>query len=897
MLLLWPTGKVFATHNRAGEITYEQIGDLTIRMTLTTYTRTSSSMADRDSLEIQWGDGSSQWVRRVNGSGTVLPNDTKRNLYIAEHTYPGRATYTISMTDPNRNAGIINVNPPNSINVMFHIETTFTFLNPQFQGYNSSPVLLQPPIDIGCVGQLFVHNPNAYDADGDSLAYELIVPRQDRDLPVPNYLFPNQINPGPANLTNLNTTTGDFVWLTPQQAGEYNIAILIKEYRAGVLINTIIRDMQILILNCENRPPEIASIDEICVIAGDTVVFDVTATDPDRNPTQKVRLQAFGGPFAVAVNPATLQVAQGFQDHPLTGRFIWVTDCDHISDKYYNVIFKAEDNFFDTVGLSTLKTVRIKVSGPPPEGETIEVGTQEVLLGWDSPYPCEDASMDYFRGFSIWRKNSSNSFQPDTCMPSMAGKGYTRIASRVKTQESGRYIFRDNDIEKGRTYCYRIVPEFARLSSAGNPYNLVEGLPSDELCVALSRDVPIITRASVLETAPDGRIEVKWSKPLVPDLDTLTYPGPYTYRLLRGEGFDPAGFSPVPGATFTTDYFSEANDTVFVDQTGVHTIQSPYAYMVEFLTGNTLYGQTNPASTVFLSVVSTDRRNELSWDFSVPWENTRYEVYRRTETETDFSLLAETAETAYIDRNLDNGSEYCYYIRSIGTYGISQIEDPLFNLSQQLCGIPIDSVPPCSPDLTVTNDCSLAGDAVTEDLLFNLLRWNDPAVSCPDSRDVALYHIYFSTSRTGPFERVATIDNPRVTDLTHKGDLGLAGCYYITAVDSIGNESPPSDTVCVDNCPRYILPNTFTPNGDGYNDLFRPRLKRFIAFVDFKVYNRWGNLVFETSDPDLNWSGANSNGTELADGTYHYICRVFEQKLDGNLPVETSLSGFIELIR
>ncbi|HPN71744.1 MAG TPA: hypothetical protein PLZ32_19595, partial [Saprospiraceae bacterium] len=53
---------VFATHNRAGEITYEQIAANRIRMTLTTYTKTSSSAADRDSVEIVWGDGSSQWV-------------------------------------------------------------------------------------------------------------------------------------------------------------------------------------------------------------------------------------------------------------------------------------------------------------------------------------------------------------------------------------------------------------------------------------------------------------------------------------------------------------------------------------------------------------------------------------------------------------------------------------------------------------------------------------------------------------------------------------------------------------------------------------------------------------------------------------------------------------------
>lgn len=172
-----------ATHNRAGEIHIEQIGPLTIRATIITWTKASSVNADRDTLTINWGDGESQQVVRFNGpgippQGEVKPNDLKYNLYIAEHTYVGPATFRISMTDPNRIAGIINVNPPSSDNIPFHIETIYTFFNPQFGGENTTPYLLQPPIDNACVGKPFKHNPNAYDPDDDSLSYQLIVPLQ-----------------------------------------------------------------------------------------------------------------------------------------------------------------------------------------------------------------------------------------------------------------------------------------------------------------------------------------------------------------------------------------------------------------------------------------------------------------------------------------------------------------------------------------------------------------------------------------------------------------------------------------------------------------------------------------------------------------------------------------------
>ncbi|MGA1048799.1 MAG: gliding motility-associated C-terminal domain-containing protein, partial [Minisyncoccia bacterium] len=95
----------------------------------------------------------------------------------------------------------------------------------------------------------------------------------------------------------------------------------------------------------------------------------------------------------------------------------------------------------------------------------------------------------------------------------------------------------------------------------------------------------------------------------------------------------------------------------------------------------------------------------------------------------------------------------------------------------------------------------------------------------------------------------------------------LAGCYAISAFDFNGNESLPSSKVCIDNCPNYQLPNTFTPNGDGQNDLFTPYPFCFIEEVNFTVYNRWGQMVFKTNDPQLNWDGKNMNGADLPDAT------------------------------
>ncbi len=913
-LFLSSAGLLLATHNRAGEITVRQVGDcvnsLTVEATITTYTKASSRPADRDTLTICWGDGFCERVPRSNGpgnppQGVVLENDTKRNLYIARHTYPARGSYVISMTDPNRNGDILNVNFPSSDQVKFHIETRYTFPNPQFQGCNNTPVLLQPPVDIGCVGQVFTHNPNAYDPDGDSLSYHFTVPLQDVGLPVPNYVFPNLI-PSPNPLLNkltIDEVTGDIVWDAPQKAGEYNLAMIIVEYRAGIPIDTILRDMQILIEECENLPPVVTTpFDDICVIAGEVLEFDVEATAPISETNQLVRLTALGGPLEVPYNPATFTPATSlFEPDPVVKTFRWATSCEHISDQYYSVVFKATDNFFgDTSGLATLKTVRIKVVGPPPEDVRAQASAGAVTVSWAKPYACEDAADNYFRGFTVWRKLGSSSFPIDTCTPGLEGRGYTRLTNvPVMEEQDGRYVFFDSNVERGRTYCYRILGQFAKTTPGGQyTYNTVESLPSKEVCIQLNRDIPLLTNVSVLATgASDGEMEVCWSKPVAKDLDTLQNAGPYTYEVLRAEGLSPADgdFQPI-GISFTSPTFAGANDTCFVD-TGLDTRKGPYSYKVNFyVEGNVLLGATNPASSVFLSIAPTDNANVLSWEEKVPWDNFEYVVYRKN-PDGAFDSLATVMEPTFSDTGLVNGVEYCYRIKSAGSYGVEGVKPLLLNYSQEACGVPVDNIPPCPPTLEVINACNQNINCTDEEALKNTLIWVNPMDICPETDDVVGYRIYYAPFEGSDFSQVAAIDDSRLTEFDHKPELGIAGCYAVTAVDTFANESAFSNIVCVDNCPNYVLPNAFTPNGDGQNDLFKPFPFCFIDRVEINVFNRWGQVVFTTNDPQINWNGTNLQGKELEDGTYYYTCRYFERRVTGITPGPEVLSGYITLIR
>ena len=106
-IFLFLSLNIFATHNRAGQIIYKQISDLTYEITVITYTSTLPGAADRPQLDVQFGDGTVQTVGRCGQ--LYLPNNYKRNCYTTRHTYPGAGTYEIVMEDPNRNPGVINI--------------------------------------------------------------------------------------------------------------------------------------------------------------------------------------------------------------------------------------------------------------------------------------------------------------------------------------------------------------------------------------------------------------------------------------------------------------------------------------------------------------------------------------------------------------------------------------------------------------------------------------------------------------------------------------------------------------------------------------------------------------------------------------------------------------------
>ena len=837
-----------ATHNRAGEITLTQIGDFTYRILIQTFTY-SRSAADRNQLEVQWGDGTTSIADRYYK--VLLPNYYFHNKYTTVHTYPGPGTYTIVVQDPNRNFGVVNI--PNSVNVIFSVKTTIA-INPGI-GENNTPVLLNPPVDKAARGQIFVHNPAAFDPDGDSISYRLTVCTEENGRPIKGYTLPRA-----SDTLYVNHVTGDLVWDTPVDTGIYNIAIEIDEWRRHVKIGSIARDMQVEVHDTKNRPPVIMPLRDFCVQAGDLIEYDIVSTDPDSN---RIQLTAKGGPMQFQDSPADL-------DSVLTGpgysvsRFTWQTSCSHIRNQPYNIIIKAEDNHPE-LKLVDINNFHIKVSGPPPENPFTTATASSILLEWEAPV-CEN-----IEGYEVWRRQDASGYVPDSCTNGMpGGTGYEMIGY-VPGRDSTSYFDNDNGagLVQGTEYCYMVIAVY----TGGT-----RGFPSAEVCDVLIPGTPAVIQASVEKAASDGKILLTWAKPR--ELDTIPANGPYEYIFYRSD-LDAYGSNLMQIGSFTT---GDLNDTTYVDSL-LNTLAYPYSYKIELYNdepGNRfLIGRQEVVSSTWLEILGTDNANVIHVRKYTPWVNNAYIVYRQDPLSLEFDSIGYSTSDTYVDQGLKNGAEVCYKVKTLGWRTVNGLNFTAVNLTHIGCGTPVDTTAPCPPVLNVESFC---------DSNYNYLTWTNPNHTCAD--DVVKYNIYFASRLDVPLELIDSTLSPVDTTYFHYLPVSLAGCYAVTAIDSFNNESVYSVRICVDNCIDYKLPNVFTPNGDGINDIFRPSNYSYVEKVDMKIFNRWGTLVYKTEDPNINWDGKRMNSNQLVSpGVYYYVCDVYENRLTG-LEVR-NIVGFI----
>ncbi len=941
-VLLFSSQVITASHNLAGQITATYIGNNSYEITLTTYTDPAPAGVDRCSADIEiWSTGAVQQliftlenIPRANGvlmttppqdcpianprNGVPIYGTVKKNIYTATYTFPGPGLYELRYYDVARREDVVNMADPGS--TAFFVETQI-FLPVPIVGVNNTPVLLNDPLDEACAGKLWTHNPGGFDPDGDSLVFTLrqsfqYEPPQDiGKIPVNQYRFPDDPNAFDNGPLTMDPQTGLMIWRVPNEFGTYNIAYRVDEYRNGVLLGYVVRDMAIFVQECDNDPPVIQTIEEACVYAGDTLSFPVKSWDPNIEDSLYLELNNAGlgdnGPFSDSLtNPARvggtifdpingnlpwLNLPTSTENNApfepidtIQGEIVWTTICDNIRTQKYQVDFFAHDNDSyiqspSNVRLAANEVVQIKVVPPPATELTATKESRLISLNWN-PSECDNAL-----GYRVYRRIDSSGWVQDTvcCDTNPTQAGYELIAYQ---EGWDNIMYQDslNDLEGifDKNICYVVTAMYGDVSAPSVP--LIESCATMEKCVEILNDTLFMTNDSVSTTSTaSGSIFLSWSLPK--QIDSF-FPEPYTFHLFRGNHGEEAD-SMIAVVPFT--------DTTYLD-TGFDTESQGYNYRIEVFDANDLQIRmsegTNEASSIFLQTIPGNNIISLSWTEFVPWQNNFYEVYR-ADSGGSFALIDTVVSTpsnthSYIDAGLDPALEYCYFIRSFGSYNQSGVKPLLINDSQIACTIAQDTFPPCNPLVIAQGDCESLTHTVQ--IIKNLDLCEDDGLEI---------NVFFAPTPEAELQEILSIGyNEFGEDTTLNFSFGedveaFAGCYAVSSVDTLGNISQLSESFCIDFCPQLELGNVFSPNGDNVNDYFTPIFYRDVVLKEFMVFDRWGRLVHEnSSDLEVLWNGEISFNNQMAsDGVYYFYIKYEELGIEMNTPKESK--GWVTLIR
>jgi len=114
--------------------------------------------------------------------------------------------------------------------------------------------------------------------------------------------------------------------------------------------------------------------------------------------------------------------------------------------------------------------------------------------------------------------------------------------------------------------------------------------------------------------------------------------------------------------------------------------------------------------------------------------------------------------------------------------------------------------------------------------------------------------------------------------------------YQITVTDDDGCTSINEHDIFVDLNKILYTPNVFTPNGDGLNDFFE--IYTYGAReIDFRIFDRWGELIYKTTDLNQGWDGT-FKGKRMPHGVYVYTLQVIY--LDADL---RKVKGSVTIVR
>ena len=286
-------------------------------------------------------------------SGNLMPSVSTYGVevytFLDTIILPSNGYYSISWDDCCRNGAIVNMSNP----LQESMRLT-TYLEVDTSSVNSSPTYLTPPIAYLPDDTLWQYNPLPFDPDGDSLTWSMVTPLDDFGN-VSGYTFLSDTLYSDTNgIFSLDSVTGELSW-DPAMIGNFATSFIIEEWRNGIKIGEMRRDMQFIVISdTTNAMPQISNMQTVPtntggypyvkIYPGQNYQLHLLANDADVNDV--LSMTTYGEAFSLNLSPAGFTYNTTGNGNEIQGIFSWTPDVTHVRKAPYITVFRTSDNTF-----------------------------------------------------------------------------------------------------------------------------------------------------------------------------------------------------------------------------------------------------------------------------------------------------------------------------------------------------------------------------------------------------------------------------------------------------------------------------------------------------------------------------------------------------------------------
>jgi len=750
-----------------------------------------------------------------------------------------------------RNGSVQNVLDPGGAGQAFYMEFPAVVDENGEPFYNSSPQLFPPLSDYACVNQPFQFDFSGNDADGDSLVYSLQTPLNgysSRDQPIPD--FPQPAPYGPVTFLSgyseeamipgnpslkIDTKTG-FLEVTPSETGLFVFSVKCEEFREGIKIGEVIRDFQMLVIDCPvaNSPKVFAQTNEgLTFQTSDTLVFEpgrndnclqLFVTDPDDFST----INASIIPVGFDENDFTIA---GDRNRIMSGGDTLVYDfclneCPKIVNELYEVKVVVQDNSCSLPLKDTL-SIFIKVDAPnnPPDIFSEDLTFQENT-------GCYYAEVKTFENINFTVTGTDPDADPVKLFA--IGDGFS-------LEEEGMEFSADSALATvTSTFNWDASCASLELGEDERMFKLNFVVGDIGICGIKETDTICVDLKLINDPPPNTAPELSIDRELKQELtavyyDTISVGEEYVLQL---QGFDVDG------------------DSIRLEGTAVD---------ANFSDLNIFFGNTSGKGLVSSNFVWQPKCSQIP-DVENGATSAVFEFQFVTRDFSDCNLPTEDRITLFL---------VVLYEPTAEEAPNALVEGAEFNAAENLFEASV-----AAGDLL---ELKINGVDEESDLLnmrVNALNFNTTEVGMEIGNAAGRSPV--SSNLLWPTSCDSFIDSLNSELMVQIVTENVASCG-IAAKDTVELKIKLTDR---EREPVETFPNAFSPDGNGINDFFEILMlpadlcKDSFEFVE--VTNRWGDVVFSDERRDFRWDGG-----QQPEGTYFYFIKY----------TNTSYKGLINLLR